>query len=160
MERKIKIEKYGNFATLEELASNFNMLEKLPAVYSVFYKGDKPEFLAMGTGAYFKGENPNVSIEELEENWVQGAQEIYIGGTKNIRDRLSKLIKFGNGQDVGHKGGRYIWQIADQKKLVIAWKYVEEGKHFAVKKELIQEFEQFHGMYPLACIDRRKKNTK
>lgn len=146
------MEKYEKFATLEELTSNLKMLKNSPAVYGVFYKGEKPKFLEVGTGGHFKGKNPNVSIEELEENWVDGAQEIYIGGTGELRKRLGALIKFGDGQDVGHWGGRYIWQIADQEKFVIAWKYVKKGTHSDVKKELIQEFKQIHGMPPFACV--------
>lgn len=147
------MEKYENFATLEELTSNLKMLEKLPAVYGVFYKGDKPKFLEVGTGGHFKGRNPNVAIELLEEKWVNGVQEIYIGKATDLRSRLSTYIRFGNTIAVGHWGGRYIWQIADRENLVFAWKYIEEQDPRQVEAKLLQEFKLRHGKYPFANIN-------
>lgn len=147
------MEKYENFATLEELASNLKMLEKLPAVYGVFYTGDKPEFLKVGTGGHFKGRNPNVAIEVLDAKWVNGVQEIYIGKATDLRIRLSSYIRFGNTKAVGHWGGRYIWQITDPDNLVFAWKYIEEQDPRQVEAKMIQEFKRRHGKYPFANIN-------
>lgn len=71
-----------------------------------------PEFLSHGTGGFFKGKDPNVSITELETNWVENTCVVYIGkaGT-TLQKRLNQYLKFGNGQNIGHWGGRYIWQI-------------------------------------------------
>ena len=82
-----------------------------------------PEFLSRGTGGFFKGKDPNVSITELGTNWVKNTCVVYIGkaGT-TLRKRLNQYLKFGNGQNIGHWGGRYIWQIKNSGNLLLCWK--------------------------------------
>lgn len=70
------MKKYANFVTLEELKSNLNIVDQLPGIYSVFYKGKQPNFLEVGTGGHFKGKDPNVTLDVLQEKWLAGVQEI------------------------------------------------------------------------------------
>lgn len=148
----IEMKKYANFVTLEELKSNLNIVDQLPGIYSVFYKGKQPNFLEVGTGGHFKGKDPNVTLDVLQEKWLAGVQEIYIGKAYNLRSRLDLCVRFGQGEPVRHYGGRYIWQIEDQSQLIFAWKAVEDTNPREVKKQLIQEFKELHGSYPFAKL--------
>ena len=53
-----------------------------------------PNFLPVGTGGLFKGEDPNVSIAELQNNWVEGTPVVYIGKATSIKKRLSQYSAF------------------------------------------------------------------
>ena len=58
-------------------------------VYFVLYISDKaPVFVENGSGGHFKGMNPNVGIHELQKNWVNGTQIVYIGKAKSQNERL------------------------------------------------------------------------
>lgn len=65
---------FNGFKILSELMDGARML--IPAqngVYVVLRESESaPQFLAEGTGGFFKGKNPNVSIAKLEANWVEG----------------------------------------------------------------------------------------
>ncbi len=82
---------------------------------------EKPKFLTEGTGGHFKHKDPNVGINELEANWVEGTCVVYIGKASSLAKRLEQYLRFGEGKPVGHWGGRYIWQLADAKELLFCW---------------------------------------
>ena len=53
----------------------------------VVYTGENiPEFLSRGTGGFFKGKDPNVSITELETNWVENTCVVYIGKAGKLKN--------------------------------------------------------------------------
>jgi len=131
----------------------------------LYIQNVKPKFINPGTGGFFKGKNPNVSIEVLENNWVNETMVVYIGQSGGIRNgkwsnetlhsRISTFMAFGQGQDVMHYGGRLIWQIKDSKDLVVCWKplpmKILDPK--AYEKQLIQEFKSnFSQMRPFANL--------
>lgn len=59
------------------------------------------------TGGFFKGKNPNVSIQELNSNWIDGEHIVYIGKATELCRRLRQYMSFGQGKNIGHWGGRY-----------------------------------------------------
>ncbi len=62
---------FTGFTTISELVANIDVVPQLPGVYVVMRNNaSQPEFLTRGTGGFFKDKNPNVSIDELERNWV------------------------------------------------------------------------------------------
>jgi len=62
---------FTGFTTISELVANIDVVPQLPGVYVVIRNNaSQPEFLTRGTGGFFKEKNPNVSIDELERNWV------------------------------------------------------------------------------------------
>ncbi len=148
--------------TIKELQSETFEWTSIPAsqgVYiAVYTHSSKPTFLLpRGTGGWFKGENPNVTVEILDKKWVDFKankdQILYIGkaGRKNtLRKRVRSFIYFGKGKPVAHRGGKYIWQIANTDAIEIYYATVEDPEY--VEKTLIEEFKTKHGKLPFANL--------
>lgn len=111
-------------------------------------------FLEEGTGGAFKGNNPNSKISTLKANWVEDTEIVYIGMTRDsLQRRLSTYMLFGQGQPVGHWGGRFIWQLEDSRDLVVCWKPMPYGDAAKEESEMIQAFKQAHdGRRPFANL--------
>jgi len=68
----------------------------------------RPEFLTKGVSGLFKDKDPNISILELSQNWVENSKTIYAGkagwskGNGTLRSRLKQNVRFGQGFTVGH----------------------------------------------------------
>ena len=136
---------------------------QIPAQMGVYVvlreKNSIPMFLTEGTGGLFKGKNPNVSLAELKENWVEGTQVVYIGkaggsgSSATLQKRLSQYMRFGQGANVGHWGGRYIWQLADSRDLVVCWKTLANEAPRDVERKMIADFKAAHaGKRPFANL--------
>lgn len=165
--QQLKENGFQGFKTIAELrkkkslfSRQQNMYDEIPkqqGVYVVLYgKEVKPTFLEEGTGGFFKGKNPNVSIEELEQKWVDYSSVLYIGkaggsGIKaTLNSRLIQYLEFGLGRNIGHWGGRHIWQLADADDLIICWKETTEEPH-DVESRMIDDFKKAHeGKRPFA----------
>lgn len=93
----------------------------------------------------------DVSIAELEANWVEGTSVVYIGkaggvgSSATLQKRISQYIRFGQGANVGHWGGRYIWQLADSRDLVVCWKILTNEEPREVERLMIADFIDVHG---------------
>ena len=116
-----------------------------------------PVFLRQSPAGHFKGEDPTVSITDLQSQWVDGAQVIYIGkanlgasGTRGLRKRPDEFRAFGAGPPVGHRGGKQIWQLADSSHLLVAWKPTADGAAVPTELELLAAFRQVYGRLPFA----------
>ena len=115
------------FVTVEALQkSNCREVPYMPGVYLVIWpRIQMPKFLKESCGGHFKGKNPTVAVSMLADQWVEGANVIYIGkagfstGEATLHKRLRALMKFGLGVPIGHWGGRYIWQIADSEHTAV-----------------------------------------
>lgn len=126
-------------------------------LYFVYYEGvGRPSFMEIGTGGFFKGKNPNVSITELKSRWVDDSDILYIGQTnRTLYDRIDEYMKFGQGKAVGHRGGRLIWQIEESRKLRLRWMIwpKDPGVYLKPEKEekrLLVAFKNEYGKYPFA----------
>ena len=111
-----------------------------------------PQFLYKGMAGFFKEKDPNVPIETLEQKYVASSQVVYIGKAKNLRKRISELIRFGNGAKVGHWGGRFLWQLADAQDLLIAWCPCSFPRE--TERCLLTAFEEAHGALPFANLQK------
>jgi len=160
-----KSDGFSGFKKVGDLFLNFSGVPNERGNYFVLYLGGKrPEFLSRGVGGFFKGKDPNVSIPELESNWVDETVVVYIGQAGGIRagkwsdatlsERIGAYMKFGQGRDIGHFGGRFIWQIKDHRDLVLCWKSwpnkTKDPKE--VEGEWIQEFKSIYGKRPFANL--------
>ncbi|MBQ0085808.1 MAG: hypothetical protein KBS65_06175 [Prevotella sp.] len=151
---------FEGFVTIQDLMTSMLCVPKKKGVYAIIrLSNDKPHFLKVGTGGHFKGKDPNVPITELENNWVCDTDIVYIGkagsikGSATLHSRLNQYMKFGQGKNIGHKGGRYIWQLADSKLLLVCWLTTPDEDPEDVEKNLIQDFKLAHcGNRPFANL--------
>jgi hypothetical protein len=150
---------FTGFLTIGGLMVSKKIIPPKKGVYLVLYLSEPiPTFVEKGTGGYFKGNNPNVSPNILKEKWVKETKVVYIGrggqkGKKStLQSRLSDYLRFGQGKNVGHWGGRYIYQIEESRELVICWKTTGDPEKFESK--LIDEFISEYGKLPFGNLRR------
>lgn len=156
---EIKKEGFSGFLRISDLLTDCSSIPKAKGVYLVLnpnYK--KPEFLQIGTGGYFKGRNPNVDFTELKKNWVENSLVVYIGkagsgtGNATLQSRLKQYCGFGRGKNIGHWGGRLIWQLKDSSELIICWKTLPYDDPRTLEKALIKQFLINFGKRPFANL--------
>ncbi|MEH7388546.1 hypothetical protein V7147_24580 [Bacillus sp. JJ1521] len=157
--KSIKDYGFEGYIPVSQLMQNHSIIPHNRGVYMVLYTpNDSPEFLNKGSGGFFKGKDPNVPIEELKDNWVNDAKVIYIGkagGGKSaatLNSRINQLLKFGMGKNVGHYGGRVIWQLENYQDLIICWKETPIDDPNDVKKHLIRVFKKVYRKRPFANL--------
>ncbi|KAD3515008.1 hypothetical protein GD627_11905 [Arthrobacter yangruifuii] len=132
-----------------------------PGVYSVLRSTNSThEVLDTSVGGWFKGTDPTDDPAKLKGR-LWDAPTIYIGkadaganGTRGLRKRIGEFAKFGQGLAVGHKGGRYIWQLSNSRDLRIAWLPVTDRSAKVVEDELMEEFFVAYGQLPFANLRR------
>ena len=114
---------FEGFVVVKRLMADMSVVPNVPGVYALLRESSSaPTFLEKGTGGFHKDKDPNVGIAKLESSWVEDSSIMYFGkaggaGNKaTLRERLGDYMKFGQGRPVGHKGGRYVWQLADAKE--------------------------------------------
>ena len=107
--------------------------------------------MAVGTGGYFKGKNPNVTLSELNANWVENTKVVYIGKATSLKPRLKQYFSFGQGKNVGHYGGRFIWQLRYSKELIVCWKSLSTDPR-EYEADLIKQFVELFGKRPFANL--------
>ena len=159
---EIKKAGFIGFKKMSELFKDSSMLSEEKGVYFVLYLSNKPpRFMSIGTGGHFKGKNPNVSIAKLKSNWVDDAIVVYIGkggglnqkgkeSKATLKSRLKTYFSFGKGNDVGHSGGRYIWQLKNSKDLVVCWYPTPDKEPAEVETNFIIEFKINYSKRPFA----------
>lgn len=147
------IKNYGftGFKTIEKLRTDKSFIPKEKGVYMILNLEEEINFLETGSGGFFKGKNPNVEIETLKENWVEKTDVVYIGKATELQKRLNQYFKFGNGKNVGHYGGRYIWQLEKPENLLVCWKITNEDPD-KVESELIEKFKEIYSKRPFANL--------
>ena len=151
---------FQGFVTVANLMKSMSCVPDNKGVYAILrYSTENPQFLNVGTGGHFKDKDPNVPVSELENNWVDDTDIVYIGkagsltGSATLRSRLNQYMKFGQGNKIGHWGGRYIWQLADSKSLTVCWLPTPDQDPEDVEKNLIQDFKLAHcGNRPFANL--------
>jgi len=162
---QIKKEGFVGFRSTADLYECSNYVPEERGVYMAIYPdSNQPEFMVKGTGGFFR-KDPNVKIDYLNKRWVNGSVVLNIGqagGIRNgkwsdatLRERITAYVKFGNNHDnIGHYGGRLIWQLKNNSKLLICWKTIPNkiADPRKVEKDLIIEFETIFGKRPFANI--------
>lgn len=164
-----RIKRCSDYMDFEEMLNGFTHIGKIkdwenwiaivPQEKGVYVltrtSTDAPTFCEVGTGGFFKGKDPNVSIEELAKKWYYGNDRIVYVGRANydednpkaakcestLQSRLKEYMRFGHGKKVGHRGGRYIWQLADAEKLEVWYKVCDNPQ--TVESELIEKYDPF-----------------
>jgi hypothetical protein len=149
---EIKKAGFIGFKKMSELFLDSSMLPDNNGVYLVLNIDNKPgEFLTIGSGGHFKGKDPNISLADLKSNWVDNTKVVYIGKATSLRSRLRQYFSFGQAKNIGHYGGRLIWQIKNSKDLVVCWKSLTtDPREF--EADLIQQFVKTFGCRPFANL--------
>jgi hypothetical protein len=118
---------------------------------------DRPVFVS-STGGWFKDQDPNCSSDVVRSNWVDDTHIVYIGkaaGKKGLRRRLTQLIDFGCGKPVGHRGGRLLWHLEDNKELLVRWLTCPAHEAERAETAAIASFKESHdGMRPFANMNK------
>lgn len=154
---RLKLNGFEGFYSVYNLKNNINVIPKDPGIYKILrLTNDAPIFLKKGVGGYFKGRDPNCPIEKLETNWIENEPLMYIGKAgsikRNLRRRLNEYMLFGQGKDIGHWGGRLIWQLSDYDELIVCWKILKDIDPRAYEKKFLINFKKVNGKYPFANL--------
>ena len=155
----IKKNGFSGFKTVAELWMDKSIIPKTRGVYLVINPScDKIEFINPGVGGFFKGQDPNVSIAVLKHNHVENSQVVYIGkagsltGQATLHSRIVQYLRFGETKNVGHWGGRFIWQLKNHSALIFCWKPTMEDDPREVEKQLLSDFIKQFGVRPFANL--------
>jgi hypothetical protein len=147
--QSLKQDGFTGFRPLADL--DINRIPQKPGIFAVLRpEGFQPQFLAKSTAGIFKKKDPTMKAEELDAEWVDGADVLYVGkagpgskGNRGLRRQIQEFVDFGKGKPPGHWDGRLIWQLAAAGSLIVAWKELpveqlnvaEAGYHAAFRGE-------------------------
>lgn len=155
----IKKAGFVGFKTMQELFVDSSLLPSIKGVYLVLnLDNKKPSFLQVGSGGHFKGKNPNITFQELQSNWIDKTLVVYIGkagsdsSSATLKSRLKQYFGFGQGKNIGHWGGRLIWQLASSHNLVVCWKPLPNEDPRTFEGQLIRDFVTQFGNRPFANL--------
>jgi hypothetical protein len=155
----IKKNGFSGFKSVNELWADRSSIPKIKGVYLVIDPNySKTEFLQTGVGGFFKGKDPNVSVEQLKINHVENSRIIYIGkagsptGKATLNSRIGQYLKFGETKNVGHWGGRLIWQIKKHGELIFCWKPTPNDDPREIEKQLLSDYIKQFNKRPFANL--------
>ncbi len=149
---------WEGFHRIGSFSPPYRNIPDVKGVYLVLCPSSQcPKILPKSTGGWFKGKDPTVSGTQLSERWVDETSVLYIGkaggsGASTLRRRLRSYLKFGNGQAVGHWGGRYIWQLSNSADLALCWKQMPHGDPEQEEVQLLTTFFTRFGKLPFANL--------
>ena len=155
----IKKAGFTGFKKMSELFIDSSSIPKIKGVYLVLNPNfKKAEYLQIGTGGHFKGKNPNVTLDELKSNWVDNSLIVYIGkagsetSNATLHSRLKQYFGFGQGKNIGHWGGRLIWQLKNSADLIVCWKSLPNDDPRTFENQLIRKFVSEFSKRPFANL--------
>lgn len=149
---------YEGFVTFGELRQHGAPTK--PGIYIVLRpESVDPSFLS--TSPAGKHKDFSEQIERLEQNWIRGAEVVYIGlathGSRRdgIHRRLKQFRRTGAGTADNHGGGVWIFQLADADNLLVCWRLADDESDAyveALEHHLIADFteREEHGRWPFA----------
>lgn len=90
----------------------------------------------------------------------RGGGILYIGKACNLHDRIKQYYEFGYNDEkyFVHEGGRAIWQLEDNKKLMVMFEECEDEEKF--ETELIDQYIIKYGNLPFANQRRGAKKYR
>lgn len=91
-------------------------------------------------------------VEELENKWIENCNVLYIGkadGNRNhLRNRIRQFVKYAYAEVNNHRGGRSLWQLEDNKSLLIGWRSTLDASN--AERQMILSFEKEYQQLPFA----------
>ena len=150
---------FEGFETVADLARSACL--EVPVARGAFVvvrePADPPKIMPSSQAGRHRGENPSVKSAVLEKKWVPGAVLLYVAaadgtGVRNqLQQRIKRTIRFAGGAAIGASGGRFLWQLADHRRLRFAWLVTEAAADFAWK--MLGVFHEKHGVLPFANLE-------
>ncbi|MDQ0079405.1 hypothetical protein [Arthrobacter oryzae] len=149
---------FAGFRAFEEL--EINRIPQAPGIFAVLTPENfQVQFLAKSTAGVFKKKDPSLTQAALAAEWVDGADVLYVGkagpgskGNRGLRRQVQEFIDFGKGKPPGHWDGRLIWQLANAKSLLIAWKELPAGGLNQEEAKYHAGFREEFGRLPFANL--------
>lgn len=128
-----------------------------PGIYIVLRTAkEMPRFLEHTVAGDHRGRDQSVPIATLDAKWVRDAEVLYVGKANArasgpaLKARLGEYRRLGEGKDASHRGGLYIWQLADHADLLVCWKAMPDEMVKAEESRLIAAFAANFGRWPFA----------
>ena len=152
---KFYVQGFRGFLPVSTLEST-NYLESVPyqpGVYLVLNPTlENPKWLRKSVGGHIRDEDPTVPLSDLKEQWVDGADILYVGHTpeRTLYERIPELIEFGSGESSAHWGGRLIWQLDNHSDLLICWLVHENPVE--MRKKILRRFKSKYNVLPFANL--------
>ena len=156
---------FEGFRTVTDLL-DAALRREIPAgsgVYIVTYSGKQPpEFLKTSTGGWFKGQDPTFALDELTVRWIKLARVVYIGMTGDgpsagLPKRIRALVRYGTGHNIGHAGGRALWQLPSSRDLVVCWRPTKNGVEAASEERPLRPVGRTATSEPASCGTRKAR---
>lgn len=128
-------------------------IDKEPGIYIVYWPEPTPvEF------QHHAGEARYVmptAVGDLKTKWQRICAQkptdiLYIGKAVDIRKRVRVLARFGVGKSSKHRGGEWLWQVADIEKAKIMTQTCPVGQAEPFESWLLARFLEEHGELSLA----------
>lgn len=149
----LEVEGFEGFVPVSALGRSRATIPLDSGIY-VVYRASlvSPAFLQRSVGGWFKGRDPSVSRGRLTSEWVNDCSTLYIGRATSLNERIGQLVRFANGDRVGHWGGRLLWQLADHSDFLVGWRI--EDDPVSAEAALIADFAELFGVLPFANLQR------
>lgn len=122
-------------------------------IYAVLRASEsQPEFLDKNEAWPFRGD-PTVDRSVLVRSWVTGTPVVYLGKANTLRSKIGAYRRHGTGGHSKHWAGRYVWQLADHRELLVCWRPCTEGEDpETVETALLADFRDQFGSPPFANL--------
>ena len=139
----LKNQGFVGFTTVCDLKNSTENVPQRSGIYLVIrVDNEYPIFLEKNPAGHYNKKNPTEDIAVLRNRWIPGCHILYVGETVDLKERITTLMKYANGEPERHWGGRYMWQIKGSENHLICWRLTD--KHEDAKKEFIKNFKAQH----------------
>lgn len=150
------IKQFDNFHSIKQLYNEkFKQVPKANGVYILIRpRNMKIKFLKDTTAiTVFDGKNMLYDLDILYEKYLGSDKNVlYIvkdGERNKLRNRIRQLIRYGYNEVNNHRGGRAIWQIENNRNLLLGLLVCSDPEN--KEKELLKEyFHNNNGVLPVA----------
>jgi hypothetical protein len=128
------------------LAGGLMSVSREPGIYAVTWDAvEEPRFLDASRGGHFKGVDPTVAVEVLRSAWIDDEAVLYIGKANVLQRRIRELCAYAAGRPVGHRAGRYLWQVDQSDEFLVSWCATPDQNARDIEIELLRDFAANHG---------------
>lgn len=149
------IKQFDNFYTIKQLYDEkFKQVPKASGVHIII----RPKNMNINFKKYttaiteFDGKNMLYDLDIIQEKYLRSDKNVlYIGkagGRNKLRNRIRQLIRYGYNEGNNHRGGRAIWQIENNRDLLLGYLGCNDPEN--KEKELLKEYSNNNGVLPVA----------